>query len=385
MHRTYVLDTCALLEQENTSEILRNGSENKICIPITVINELDGLLKNKHKRRKTLKVVENLLKNKEWINFIGDIDILNNDDKILNQVDEATLVTNDLILQLKAYIKGVDVEDFRQSNPWDGEEQRYSGFIDYEGEPLVENCFYFYEGKLFHYTNNEHKCINYENNIWNIKPKDIYQNAAFEILTNPNIYLKTIQSTAGTGKSLLSLASALYSVFQKKRFDKIVIIKYPVEIGEDLGFLPGDINEKMQPHWNSLYKLLLKLHDKKAFNKGFVNPDDILPTINPRKIEFLPVNYLRGENLDNCILVASECQNIPRDEMRTILTRMGENVNVVLEGDISQIDNKLCNYDNNGLNWVIKKMKGHKHYAHLHMNCKDTRGPICNMVRETKL
>ena len=132
MNRSYTLDTCVLMEREDCVEIFRNGEENEINIPITVINELDGLIKNNEKRPKAIKVVQNLLKNKEYINFTGDVTkIVNNDDKILNTVDKNQIfVTNDLTLQLKSHILGIQCEEFRESLPFASESEIYTGFID---------------------------------------------------------------------------------------------------------------------------------------------------------------------------------------------------------------------------------------------------------------
>jgi PhoH-like ATPase len=134
-----------------------------------------------------------------------------------------------------------------------------------------------------------------------------------------------------------------------------------------------------------MYKLLLKLHENRKADRLFLNPDNVLPDINPRKFEFLPVSFLRGENIDNCFITITEAQNITRHDMRTILTRFGENTKVVIEGDVTQIDNPQCNTENNGLNWVVKKFKGYKQYGHVTMNSKTSRGEICDMVLDSGL
>lgn len=388
MNKKYTLDTCSLMEREDCVEILRNGEENQINIPMTVINELDGLVKDNHKRPKATKVVENLLKNKDWLNFTGDIDkIVNNDDRILKSVQNGdTLVTNDLVLQLKSYICGVEVEEFKQSLPFNSESELYSGFIDwYKSEEYINNCFYFKEGKLFYWNGTKERCIDYEHDVWKINPRDVYQSAAFELLTNRNVHLTTLQAKAGTGKSLCSLASALYMTFEKKLYRKVVVVKPGTETSETQGYLPGNIQEKYGPHWKPLYHLLLKLHDLRPCNKMWLDPDNPLPEPNPRFLEFLPLNYLRGDNIEHSYVVISEAQNIPRDEMRTLLTRMGENCKVIVEGDTSQVDHPRCNNENNGLNWIVKLCKGRKNYGHLKLNSKKTRGPICDMITEVGL
>lgn len=168
MNKSYTLDTNALLERENTLEVLRNGEENTINIPIPVINELDGLQKNKEKSHLVRKVIENIWKNRESINFTGDINqIVNNDDRILKATNEGDIfVTNDLVLQLKAFICGITSEEFRDSIPFESESEKYTGFIDvYSDEEYINNCFYFKEGKLFFWNNGKERCIDYDHNV----------------------------------------------------------------------------------------------------------------------------------------------------------------------------------------------------------------------------
>lgn len=393
MRKSYYVDTCALLEGNDTIEVLRNGEENNIKISITTINELDGLLKSPQKRYKALGVVKSLLDNKDSIEFIGDKNkLVNNDDIILNDtvkhitdLENSEIVTNDLIFQLKAHINGVKAREYKKSNPYD-DTNPYTGFIEEPTEDnLVNNCFYFKDGFLNFYHWGESRLINYENEVWGVKPKDVYQNAALELLKNKDIHITTIQSKAGTGKSYLSLATGIKEVFQLRKYKRLIIIKPPGNIGEELGFLPGDIYQKMDYHWRPLYKLLIKLHENRAFNKGWLDPNDVILTPNPKFIEFLPMNFLRGENIDDAFVIVSEGQNIPRNDMRTVLTRMGDNVKLVVEGDVMQIDNISCSQYNNGLNWITKLFKGDPRYAHLTMNCKKTRGPICDMANRYKL
>jgi PhoH-like ATPase len=136
MQKRYHLDTNILMEDENSIENLRNGEENEIYISITVINELDKLSKVNDKRPKVKSAIQDILNNKEDIHFTGNINALNtNDDKILDIVCDPiykndVLVTNDIILQLKAYIRGIKAEGYRSSIPFQSESQKYTGFID---------------------------------------------------------------------------------------------------------------------------------------------------------------------------------------------------------------------------------------------------------------
>jgi PhoH-like ATPase len=389
MKKNYHLDTCTLLDQDNTIEILRNGEENNIFVSMTVINELDHLLKSK-KRHLAMNALDSLIEHKGSICFIDDTSEQNNDDQILKSVincpsDEKTLVTNDKLLRLKAYIKGIASQEFKITNPFKNESEKYTGIVNAEEPNHPANSFYFKEGKLFHNHNGNIKLISYNNSVWNVSPKTIYQNAAMELLINDDIPLVTIQSNSGFGKSFISLAAALKLVFETKKYSKIYIVRYPSEIGEDLGFLPGKIDEKMALHWKPLYKLLIKLHKSRNFSKGFLDEKtpDGWPILNPQKIEFLPVNYLRGENLEDCVVIIDEGQNFTRNDMRTVLTRMCENVKCIITGDISQIDNPKCDVNNNALNWLVKIFKGNNKYGHIMLKGNSTRGDITKMILDS--
>ena len=389
MQKDYHLDTNVLLENPNSIEILRNGAENQISIPVTVINELDYLLKNTQKRPMALKALEKIWEMKEYITFTGDINkVKNNDDEILLTLEnnpDPILVTNDNLLRLKSYIKGFNSETFKDSLPFHSDSELYTGMVNEDAEEKPSNSFYIKEGKLFQFVDGKERCVNYELSPWKLKPWDIYQHAALELLNSDNILVSSLQSKAGAGKTYLSLASGLDQVFKKKKYNKLIIMKYPIEIGEDLGFLPGPIEEKMFPHWNNLYKILLKLHENYPCNKLWMDPNAVMPEVNPRKCEFYPINFIRGENIEDAFILIDEAQNIPRHIMKTILTRMGNNTKVVIVGDTSQVDNPRCNKINNGLNWVVKLFKGHKNYGHIVLNGKRTRGEICNMTLESGL
>lgn len=396
MKKFYHIDTCALLEQDDTIEILKNGEENHIYISIEVLNEIDGLLKSK-KRNIAMMALDNIIKNKEHISFTGDVNkLFKTDDVILDNVKthsekhdtNGILITNDKMLQLKSYIRGVESQPFLVTNPFKSESEQYTGFIDVWGgdddNDYVNNCFFFKNGKLHTYTDNKVKRLSHDNETWGIHPKSAYQNATMELLLNNDINLVTIQSPAGLGKSTLAIAAGLKLVFEQKLYDKMYIVKYPSMIGEDMGFLPGDLDTKMELHWRPFLKILMELNKKRTIKKGFlINKDTVWPLLNPMKIEFLPVNYLRGDNISNAVVIISEAQNITRHDMRTILTRMGSKVKCIVEGDVSQIDNPKCSESNNALNWLVKCMKDNRRYGHILIKGENVRGNICKMILDS--
>jgi len=200
-----------------------------------------------------------------------------------------------------------------------------------------------------------------------------------------HVDLISIQSEAGFGKTHLALASALYLILEKKLFDKIYILKPTIEIGAKLGFLPGDIKEKLEPYTKYVFDLLQKLHKSRSANKIFVNPNDDTPRYNNKKFEVLPLAFVRGMNIENAFVIIDETQNLSRAEVRSVLTRMGEGVKCVCLGDTSQVDNPYLNESNNGLNWIVRKFKGLPNYAHIVLKGDKSRGPITDMALKTKL
>ena len=135
-----------------------------------------------------------------------------------------------------------------------------------------------------------------------------------------------------------------------------------------------------------LSSLLLKLDEIRNANKIFTSKENINKVrFDPRRFEILPMAYIRGMNIDNAFVIIDECQNITRYQLRSILTRMGENVKCICIGDVKQIDHPHLNEQNNGLNWCVVKLKGLDNYSHIILKSKSSRGPICDMVIKSGL
>jgi PhoH-like ATPase len=215
----------------------------------------------------------------------------------------------------------------------------------------------------------------------------VYQNLALELMLNPDIDLVSIQSEAGYGKTFLSLAAALYLVLEKKNnpYRKIYLVKPVVEIGSKMGYLPGDIEDKMLPYVRYIHDLMIKLHDMRPANRIFIEPDTERLRFNPKKFDIQPIAFIRGMNIENAVVIVDEMQNLSRGETRALLTRMGEGVKCICLGDTRQVDNPYLNESNNGLNWVVKKLKGYKNYAHMVLKGDRSRGPITDIVLKSKL
>jgi len=394
MQKNYVLDTNVLLENEKCIEILRNGEENNIFIPATVIEELDKLKSNKRKRHQVSRAVEALKEHSEHITVLSNgvkhespdnfilKEILANVDK----VPDAIFVTNDNLLRFKAQKQDIQSEEFKDSNPFQSESQKYTGFVDVaEGEEFVKNCFYWKDGRLYFNDKYGKEKLVEDREVWKVKPRSQYQKAAMDLILNDDIDVVTIQSEAGFGKTFIALTAMFDQVFEKKKFKKIYVFKANIEIGNELGFLPGDMNDKMYPYFRPIQDLMEKLHDLRIANGAWEDPQAMKLELNRRKVEMLPINFLRGMNVDDAIVLIDEVQNLSRDELRTVLSRMGENVKVICTGDVRQIDNTHLNQDNNGLNWLVKLLKGQDNYGHVVLGGSKSRGPIADLIRETGL
>jgi len=394
MKKNYVLDTNVLMENEKCIEILRNGQENNVFIPATVVEELDKLKRDKRKRHQVTRAIKALKEHEDHIQIIYNgikhdspdnfilKEIQANEDKI----SEPIFVTNDKLLQFKAKTLNIESEEFKSGNPFQSESQIYTGFVNVdEGEMLEKNCFYWKEGKLYFNNHYGEESPVQERDIWKISPRTQYQRAAMELILNDDIDLVTIQSEAGFGKTFIALAAMFHQVFEKKKFKKIFIFKANIEIGNELGFLPGDVNEKMYPYFRPIQDLMEKLHDLRSANRVWDDPTANNLELNRRTVEMLPINFLRGMNVDDAIVLIDEVQNLGRDELRTVLSRMGDNVKVICTGDVRQIDNIHLNQDNNGLNWMVRLFKGQQNYGHIVLGGNKSRGPIADLVRETGL
>jgi PhoH-like ATPase len=388
--KQYIIDTNVLLDDPQAVLKLRNGNENSVYIPYHVLLELDKLKKNSKLAHIVARVIKNLIDHPEHYKMLNSTDIAPKfsktvDRHILDEIqksglDQPILVTNDKIFQLQAGLRGIQSEIYQESVPFKSEAEYFTGFVSSE-DRIIPNCFMWNEkGKPVFFGVNGEKVIDYQHRIWKIKPRNVFQNLALELMTNADIHIVSVQSNAGFGKSYLALATALYLVLEKKIYSKIYLIKPTIEIGQKLGYLPGRIDEKMEPYTRYIYDLLLKLHQSRSINKIFGNTDSYLPQLNPKLFEILPLAYIRGLNIENAVVIIDEMQNMARAECRALLSRLGNGVKCICLGDIHQVDNIFLNQENNGLNWVVKKFKGSTIYSHIVLKGEKSRGPITDLV-----
>lgn len=385
------------MDDHKSIEILRNGIENEIFIPNTVIDELDGLKKNANKRQQVIRILEELEKHKDHINIIDTLQYESKpDNRILEEIsklenkEEYTFVTNDRLFRLKAEKEGIEVEEYKTSNPFLVDSEKYTGFIElYNENGKLEdfskwpNSFHFSEtGKLLYYSGKEKKIeeVAEHLDVWKVEAWDVYQRALMHLLLDENVLVTSVMGNAGSGKTMIALAVALQLVLQEKKHKKIYVTTSNVEATDELGFRPGSVEEKFEPLIRHAVMLVHKLHELRPANKLFIDPNSQNLEFNKKVIEFIPMNFLRGMTLENCIVIAEEIQNLSRFELRTLTSRCGNNVKFIATGDLNQIDNQYLNKENNGLNWLVKSFQGDKRYGHLKMNGQRARGPICEMT-----
>jgi PhoH-like ATPase len=176
---------------------------------------------------------------------------------------------------------------------------------------------------------------------WNIKCKNDAQKEALEALMNPEIDLVVMDSVAGGGKTYLALAAGLEQVIEKHMYKDIIFTRAPVSVGDELGFLPGTVDEKMLPWCHAL------LDNMEALN---VDPKDA-----ERYVTLTAIQHMRGRSLQKRYVVIDETQNLTKEQVKVLLTRAGEDTKVVCLGDSSQVDNKKLTKENNGLQYLVEK------------------------------
>ena len=211
---------------------------------------------------------------------------------------------------------------------------------------------------------------------FSVKPKNLQQVMAFDCLLNDQLDLVALLGPAGTGKSLTCLAAALNQVLDQRRYKKLLLVKSTAVVGDEIGFLPGDLSQKLGPGFESFYDSFDILFNSESSDKtkGII---DML--IKDEKLEMTPYQFFRGRSMQNILMVIDEAQNIPVEIMKTILTRVAGNSKVVLLGDITQIDNKKLDALNNGLTKVVEVFRGESCFAQVVLD-KCECGPLAELA-----
>ena len=201
------------------------------------------------------------------------------------------------------------------------------------------------------------------NNVWGIAARNREQNFALNLLMNPDIDFVTLLGQAGTGKTLLTLAAGLMQTLESKLYTEIIMTRVTVPVGEDIGFLPGTEEEKMNPWMGALEDNLdvLNKTDDSAGEWGRAATRDLIRS----RIKVKSLNFMRGRTFLNKYLVIDEAQNLTPKQMKTLITRAGPGTKVVCLGNISQIDTPYLTEGSSGITYVVDRMKGWLHSGHI--------------------
>ena len=434
--KIFVLDTSVILYNHNA---IRSFDDNDVAIPITVLEELDNFKKGNDtinfEAREFIRIIDRL-SNKatltRWISLGmpkgGKFKVVMNeqseldaikvfgenkpDHRILNAAlvmiaenpaKKVILVSKDVNLRLKAKSLNIPAEDFETGKIKDVE-GLYAGKTLVEGldktiidiiyeagwclpedigikNPIPNHYFILKNGKssvLAFYNPLTERIEKIEKHgCYKINPRNAEQVFALHAILNPNVKLVTMQGIAGTGKTLLALAGALE---QKRNFKQIYLARPIVPLSnKDIGYLPGDIKSKldpyMQPLWDNLKFIQSQYSEKDKEYKVLTE------AVENEKLVITPLAYIRGRSISNVCFIVDEAQNLTPHEVKTIITRAGENTKIIFTGDIYQIDTPYLDAQSNGLSTLIDKVKKHDIYAHIRLE-KGERSELANLANE---
>jgi len=302
------------------------------------------------------------------------------------------VVSKDILMRVKADVIGLPAEDYLSGKVIANDDESYSGLANLLVHPAVIDSFYSQRalpvseiGEGVELFPNQFAILRdtfgssksvlgqitsdgkelkplYRSNdsVWGIAPKNAQQRAAFELLLNDDIKLVTMRGKAGTGKTLLSLAAALSKALDEQRYTKLLVARPVVPMGNDLGYLPGSMDEKLRPWMQPIYdnlEFLFNVKKGESIEKILAGMGDAL------QVEAL--TYIRGRSIPKQFIIIDEAQNLSKHEVKTIISRAGEGSKIVLVGDPEQIDHPYLDLYSNGLTYVIEKFKGQPVAGHI--------------------
>lgn len=221
--------------------------------------------------------------------------------------------------------------------------------------------------------------------VFGIMARNVQQTMAFDLLLDDEIKLVTLLGTAGTGKTLLALAAGMTKVFSEERYDKLLVARPIMPLGRDIGYLPGDKDEKlaawMQPIFDNLTYLLSTRSGGSAHADSHTPEQRIKNLVNSSQLVLEPLTYIRGRSIPHQFLCIDEAQNLSPHEVKTIVSRVGEGTKIVLTGDVAQIDNPYLDSASNGLSFLVEQLKGHGIVGHVTL-AKSERSELASLAAE---
>ena len=436
MSKTFVLDTNVVLFDPYA---YRKFGSNKIFIPLVVIEELDKFKRDQNENGRNARLFSreiDALRAKGMLNkgikldngciFTAGIlslpkkfpdlgiDLTKNDNIILAHAialkeagEKAILITKDINLRVKSDVLGIPSEDY---DPFDlTTDELYSGVrhLDITLErleafekdrflPMTEtDLFGIYPnqylmlrdvqnpqkrvyGRYHHQKKGIVPLIKFREGVWGIHPKNMEQQFALDALMNNEIKLVTLVGKAGTGKTLLAIAAGLESGIGQNHFHRVLVSRPIVPMGRDIGFLPGDVNEKLGPWMQPIFDNIDYLFGGQRAKNQATTWDDL---INQGLLHIEPLTYIRGRSLPHQFMIIDEAQNLTPHEIKTIITRAGEGTKIILTGDNEQIDSPYLDSMNNGLVYCIDRLKSEEMVAHVKLTIGE-RSPLSEMASQ---
>jgi len=420
--KIYVLDTNVLLHDPNA---IFSFQDNDLVIPFVVIEEVDGQKRRQDEVGRHARLVANQLdrlralgKLSEGVPLRGggslrvqlkhespqhlpeDLDPHKPDNQVIAltlQLKEehpstpVILVSKDINVRVKADALNLAAQDYETDKVVVNEDDLYSGMTTLEVTP--EEIDDFYKSSVFAPGNGHLFCNQFvhfkslngtkqtalgrfdaekqqilaltpiKKEIWGIQPKNLGQRLAFDILLDDRIALVTMTGRAGTGKTLLALAAGLHKVLDQHRYRRLLVTRPVIPMGKDVGFLPGDKDEKlrpwMQPIYDNLEYLMSGMYKEQT-------AADMLRHIQDKGIfEVEALTYIRGRSIPQQFIIVDEAQNLTPHEVKTIVSRAGEGTKIVLTGDPNQIDHPYLDFRSNGLCYAVEKFKGNPIAGHV--------------------
>ncbi|PIQ20167.1 MAG: ribonuclease [Cytophagales bacterium CG18_big_fil_WC_8_21_14_2_50_42_9] len=434
--KIFVLDTSVILYDHSAIE---HFQEHDVAIPITVLEELDNFKKGNDiknfEAREFIRFIDSrsqdlMLQN--WLPINGkdkgnfkvlmiqasplDADKIfgekKADHKILNSALQlqhenperpVILVTKDINLRIKARALNLVAEDYETGKiqdvnalytgsdvlnnvPPEAIDQLYDlGYCESEKilkAPPTDNHYFIlksFQNSILAYYNPSEKKVQRVDKLsaYGIKPRNAEQTFALHAILNPNVRLVTIQGVAGTGKTLLTLAGALE---QRREFKQIYLARPIVPLSnKDIGYLPGDIKSKLNPYMEPLWDNLKFIQNQ--FLETSKEHQKLKELVEQEKLMISPLAYIRGRSLSNIFFIVDEAQNLTPHEIKTVISRAGENTKIIFTGDIYQIDTPYLDAQSNGLSYLIDRAKNHPLYTHITLQ-KGERSELANLANE---
>lgn len=418
--KTYLLDTSVYLTDSNC---INSFGNNDIIIPLKVLEEIDNnkkrqdsagsqaraiirkldALRSKGSLAKGVRIDKGLgiarVRSYNPLLMPDDLDLEDSDNQIiataLSEQEDTTVksrkivvVSRDINMRVKCDALGLLTEDYQAEQVVINANGLYTGIAEilideqivdrfYSGEEVVLSAeeYKLYPNQFVmlisnsndkktalakfkdHYTPLK-KILKGNHNVWSTSPRNKEQQFAFDLLLDPAVPVVSLVGKAGSGKTLLALAAGLEQTFGKNSAYKKIVVTKPVEpVGKDIGFLPGTMEDKMLP-W------LAPIQDNLQFLMG----DDKATLelyMEKGQIEVEAMTFIRGRSISNAFIVIDEVQNMTQHEIKTVLTRVGEGTKIVLTGDIEQIDNVYIDATNNGLSYVVERLKEEQITGHV--------------------